>query len=331
MIHNDGVVLLTVIWIMTILSIMALSMSRTIRADITLTRYTVAKLRADALAWAGVLYSMDQIREDTQDKDSSQFDTMLACGIRLEDGQSLEEIFEKIALKGGYFDVGYRDMSGFQDEERKINLNAITIRNDSVLIHLIMLLGYGEEQARTIAVSVIDWHDADEAPDRPRSKNRPFENIEELLLVEGVSPEIYSRMKEFVTVFPVKALELKINPATASETVIRAVARSVAGSYGTAGLSDADNLARKMIDYRKGNDGQEGTPDDRRIGLNELGLNAGERSVFLMMNQFVTPVSRYFRVRVRGLEKTASVASTIEAVIDRDELAIASWRQGADL
>jgi hypothetical protein len=86
-----------------------------------------------------------------------------------------------------------------------------------------------------------------------------------------------------------------------------------------------------MIDYRKGNDGQEGTPDDRRIGLNELGLNAGERSVFLMMNQFVTPVSRYFRVRVRGLEKTASVASTIEAVIDRDELAIASWRQGADL
>lgn len=360
-IHEEsGTILVSVIWIMVVLSVLAVSLSWKTRMAISLSRYALAKLRADALVWSGLLYSLDQLRADTNDSQSSQSDTMLACGVRLEEGETPEDRFGQIFLsdddrRTGYLQIGYslREsageslsvMYGFADEERKINLNALTVRNDSILRHLLAVLGF-PDAAEAIAASVIDWHDADDKPARSpvgseseeyetlpvvyRLKNSPFENLEELLLVKGVSFEMYARLKEFTTIFPLKARDLKINLATAPEIVIRAVARSVAESTGNTDSADADDLAGKIVRHRRGPDGREGTLDDREIRLEELKLTARERSIFLMMGPLVTRVSEYFRVRIRGVEKTLGVVSTGEAVISREDLSVVLWRREVD-
>jgi general secretion pathway protein K len=90
------------------------------------------------------------------------------------------------------------------DESGKVPINAPQVEED--LLQRIMLnLGYDEDVAATVSDSILDWRDEDdlhrtngaeddyyEDLDRPyQSKDAPFSTIEELLLVRGVTDEMY--------------------------------------------------------------------------------------------------------------------------------------------
>ncbi|HOW35221.1 MAG TPA: type II secretion system protein GspK [Candidatus Omnitrophota bacterium] len=333
---------------MVILSFLAVGLGRRTSIDLALTKFAVGQSRASNLAWAGLMYAIDQIKKDSEDSAAAGLDTAYLCGITLEEGQVPEDIFKEVRLGDGRFDVSFvtqdpltglkKTHYGLRDEEGRININALSRQNYNVLSSLISVLGFEDVLAETIAMAAVDWRDSDAAATNApsateeseysyRCKNFFFESPEELLLLKGMTPEIYSKVKNYVTVFPQDDSRLMINMNTAPEIVIRALARSKAGFQTNTELSDADSMAAKIISYRRGEDGQEYTSDDRKIIANELGLNQKEMAIFLSLSGSVTDVSNYLRVRAVGKDEGLGIDSVLEAVIDRNDLSIVFWQK----
>ncbi|UCD14897.1 MAG: general secretion pathway protein GspK [Candidatus Omnitrophota bacterium] len=109
------------------------------------------------------------------------------------------------------------------DEESKININKAP---GEILANL---AGLDEE----LAAAIVD------------SPLRPFELKEEVLLVEGITPDIYNQFKDIVTVYGDGA----VNINTAGEDVFRV-------------LGFDDDLIESVKAYRCGPDFEEGTEDD---------------------------------------------------------------------
>ncbi len=232
---------------------------------------------------------------------------------------------------------------GFSDEDRKINLNALNAANSPIFRELLLLLGADSYTADVIAAASVDWHDADsevslgnlgeegrvyESLKRPyKCKNRPFDQVEELLLVKGMTPELFARVREFVTVFPKDGAQFLINGSTASPLVLRSLARSVTGLPTNTDLADADSLVRKLVVFRAGPDGREATADDRGLDPENIPLTARERAVYLTMARYMTGVSQFVRVRIRGVEGKGKVSCRIDSVIDRRKLSVVSWNR----
>lgn len=142
-----------------------------------------------------------------------------------------------VALGGGQF--SYR----ITDEESRIDLNRTP---PDRVDRLLSVLGLDKQVRDTIVDSLQDWQDADEEhrlngaesedtylrlPVPYRSRNAPLEDINELLQIHGVTPEIYygrdrePALRDYVTVHG----SGKVNINTAPETALRAL-----------GLSDAE-------------------------------------------------------------------------------------------
>ncbi|MFH1441616.1 MAG: helix-hairpin-helix domain-containing protein [Candidatus Omnitrophota bacterium] len=109
------------------------------------------------------------------------------------------------------------------DEERKININIAS------LDEITRLPGLNPELAQKIFSSTL----------------RPFALKEELLLVDGISEEIYDGLKDFITIYT----EGRVNINTAPAEVLLA-------------LGFDDSLITKIEDFRAGQDKEEATEDD---------------------------------------------------------------------
>ncbi len=349
---NTGAVLLVVLWTLLILSVLAVSLGRNASIELSLVKHAIAKAKSKYLAWAGIIYAMDQIRQDSGDPASNQQDTLYRCAIPSHQGKTPEELFKEQVLRDGHFSIQHleedgmsavpKTFYGLRDEERKINVNVLTPGNVMILSALLVDLGLDEGIARTIAFSVLDWKDEDDTIskegysaedayymglDRPyHCKNRPLDSREELLLVKGMTPEIFDQVKDFVTIFP-QSGNLKINFDTVSEKALRACAGAFSGSLTNTESSDADSLVRKMLDYRRGEDGEESTADDRLIALNSMGLNAKETVLFLMVSQFQTRRSDYIHIQSHGVEQNRDVQTQIDTIVNRDDLSITYWHR----
>ncbi len=118
------------------------------------------------------------------------------------------------------------------DESAKIDLN---VANEVLLRSLFINIGGADpDLAAHIADAIQDWRDADDLT-RPNGAeeadyraaglkyepaNAPFETVTELARVMGVTPAIYARVADSLTVFSRQA---GINTATASRTVLLAL------------------------------------------------------------------------------------------------------------
>jgi len=178
-----------------------------------------------------------------------------------------EDIFNEIELADGTFTISYQASRyapyaegiryGLIDEERKININKVpydVLRNFFEIVEEVSL-----EEASDIAASIIDWRDADDNPEDDGAesgyyfaldlpypcKNADFEVLEELLMVKGMSEEIFNKVKDRLTVHGDGA----VNINTADELVLQSMGMS-------------EDLAEKIIHFRKGSDGEEATGDD---------------------------------------------------------------------
>lgn len=351
--NHSGIILLIVLWILMILSMLAVGLGRRASIDIALTKYQIAREKTDYLAWGAFNYALNLVKKNSEETGKEKADTLYACGIRLKDGQTPENIFSNVAMGEGDITISYepkglqppnRVYYGLSDEERKINLNALTDQNYKVLSHLIVLSGFSEEKAMSIAASAVDWKDTDSnvthspygAEDndymslsRPyHCKNMPFDSVEELMLVKGMASEIYDKIKNVITVFPQEEAGLTINIHTATDIVIKALARLYTGAMTNTETADADSLTEKILSSRRGEDGQEMTADDRFIEQTDLGLNAKENVIFLAMQSQMTKEARFLRMNIKARDKQSDIENQIEAVITRDDLSIIYWRRG---
>lgn len=116
-------------------------------------------------------------------------------------------------------------LSGYmEDEQSRVNLNGLL--ESEVAVNRFIRLCNNLEVDTGFVPALMDWIDADfdvrypdgaeEHYETYRVANRPMVDISELLLVKNVTPEIYNRLKPYITVLPVTT---NLNVNTISEAV----------------------------------------------------------------------------------------------------------------
>ena len=186
---ETGVILVALLWILTALSVIALSFSRESFVEVAAARNSQSLEASYFLARAGIettIYRLMQKRRTAPVKRAELQETPDPIDLGFMTGE----------LGGGAYQVDIQDESG------KINLNTVS---EQQLRGLMEALGINKEDGDTIVDSILDWRDADnlhhlngaeddyyETLNPPyEAKNGRFETTEELLLVRGVTPTYF--------------------------------------------------------------------------------------------------------------------------------------------
>ena len=196
-------------------------------------------------------------------------------------------------------------MYGVSDEERKININTASIEVLQRLVETV--LGYEKEEAKKLAISIVDWRQYGETEiegflssnyysnlEYPyEEKKAPFERIEELLLIGGIDEGVYRKLSDFLTVYG----DGPVNLNTASKAVLTAT-----------GLTDG--LVNKLIIARRGQDGLEATQDDytfnQETNFNQVAVDFGfsleeRRELNALIGQYLLGTqSQFFRIESKA-------------------------------
>ncbi len=191
--HNsEGAVLVVVLWVMMAMSMLALSFSTSIRTEVDAARNVVDQKESYYLARAGIEYAIYKAIE-------AQTAFARIQQRREGDLQAIPPVLT------GYIDLplargGARVQIG--DETGKMNVN---LAPGYLLYNLLIMVGLEEAEADMITDSIEDWRDRDDlnrlngaesnyyqALQEPYlAKNGLFDVPEDLLLVKGITPEIY--------------------------------------------------------------------------------------------------------------------------------------------
>lgn len=242
---NKGTVLMVTLWILAILSLLAIGIGFRATIDLRLVGYRIDSLKAYEIAKAGVIYAINEIANDK----SNDTDTLWECGITLGPDETFDGKFRNIKMGEGHFDV-----TSIEDQERKININRAP---RPVLMNLLS----GAANAGELADNIKAWRGPlpnEEAPSISAKdysgkdyacKGAPFDVIAELLLVKDIMPEIYygqdlaNGLANLATVYGPE--EFKVNINTIDETSLAAVLASVELDRG---------VAASIVEYRAGID-----------------------------------------------------------------------------
>jgi len=125
--------------------------------------------------------------------------------------------------------IGDRDCDVYlSSENAKININGLNDKNREFLVNFLKKREVEASDADIITDSILDWMDANDLthingaedgyygslPDPYKSKDAPFYSIEEMTLVQGVTPEIFENIKDFITVYGDKEISVNVNLAS---------------------------------------------------------------------------------------------------------------------
>ncbi|MBF0484432.1 MAG: general secretion pathway protein GspK [Candidatus Omnitrophica bacterium] len=256
---KNGSVLIFAIWTLSLLVVFASYVGLRIRQRAEVIARLEERSLLRNLVEAGVKRSISIIKND-----------VMKNGIEpcLERKQGLLNNpvrFGKKELANGYFEIERVDynlsgeplINGLDDEEAKINLNLSDWTVIKRLFQNVLVLK--DAEATTLADAVVSWRDigdanikgfySDEYYKRLQNpyevKHAEFESLDELLLLEGMTPEAYEKILPFVTIYG----SGQVNFNTASRTVFLAL--------GMDGV-----LVDKILQARRGVDGKEYTRDD---------------------------------------------------------------------
>jgi len=200
--EESGVALILVLWTFAVLAVLAAEFARAMRDDAQSTLNFRQETMGHYVAIAGIneaILAISSARE-------SDFDPAVDVDTLHEDEQSGRSTMQTLLQGDGQWVHATFDGVPYelraQDEGGRVPLNDA----DDEMIRLIMLnLGYTELEAETVSDSILDWTDDDdlhrpngaedqyyEALPRPyRARNGPFESVEELLLVRGVTQQMF--------------------------------------------------------------------------------------------------------------------------------------------
>jgi general secretion pathway protein K len=240
MINRRGVALIMTLWVMILLSSIAFQFIYSVRTEINATRNLKEMVKDYYLAYAGVNLGISELINRWDFNYIDEYGNMVFRnrGILLEEDKEPPKR-DNIPLESGL--ISYE----IEDEESKININ---FAPREVIWNLLRELDVEIEKRDIIADSILDWIDKNhehringaeddyyESLTNPyEAKDAPFDSINELLLVRGITKEIFDKLKKYVTV-----VGSNININTSSEIVLKSVL--------------GENVAREVIYYRKKN------------------------------------------------------------------------------
>ena len=215
--NRAGTALMITLWVMVILSSVALTFSYHTRLDLRMSTYQVQRMQARFLAHAGVTRALALLRDDLlKDHDLLEDEGLVELDNEdkgfvydayAESWGSEEDLIKDVEYGGGTFTVRIIDLNS------RLNLNAGWVTAD-ILARLLETLGLEEDPAKRLAALMVDWRDPDNNtsdagqdnlnesgtedefwnPDQHPSdvqevgpqfvlKNAPFDTMEEVLLL----------------------------------------------------------------------------------------------------------------------------------------------------
>lgn len=206
--QQRGIALVIVLWIVALLSVIAASLAYSMRTETALATHTVERAQARALAEAGVMYAIVQVLNRT---DTAKWPM---------DGSEREWRFGP-----GIVRIRTIETAGMID---------LNFANRGLLEGLLVSAGTVEEERTALLDAIEDWRDRDnlrhlhgaEADDYRAAgralgpKNAPFESVEELQQVLGMTPQLYRKIAPALTVFSNREA---INPTFAPPEVLGGV------------------------------------------------------------------------------------------------------------
>lgn len=206
---QGGVALVLVLWMVALLSVIAGNFAYSMRSEAQITHNQLQVAQAKALADAGVQRALFELMKPPTSLQRWQGD-----GVPHE-----------LVLAGTTVRIVILDESG------KIDLNTAS---DTLIRSLFRSVGLSDEESAALLDAVLDWRDndmlrrpngAEEADYRAVGRNyspanAPFETVDELRLVQGVTPELYRKLAPALTVYSRQA---GVNVATAPKEVLLAI------------------------------------------------------------------------------------------------------------
>ena len=193
LVNESGVALMVVLWVMAILMIVATGFVYAVKVDSAETRNFKDEAEAHYLASAGVDVGIAMISRD--------YDLVCDENGRLvfrKKGNS-----EPLDIEDSSFELGGGRVSyTIEDERGKININSAS---RDIVSELLRITGVEQAERDMIADSLLDWIDSNDEhhlngaetayysslANPYKAKNGPLDTIEELLLVRGMTPEIF--------------------------------------------------------------------------------------------------------------------------------------------
>ena len=217
--RSRGVILPVVLFVLVLIGLLAAMFAFRVHADLAATQAMAFRLQTRLAAEAGVERVKLLLRTARFDRgvwyhNPDLFNRIIvfAHGREPRVAGSSEEFDEKMVYR---FSIVADDPAddkefvrfGITDEASKLNLNAQTTTETQLLKLVSGAVGDNDQvDPQKIVDAIIDWRDADADPhgedpgtegdyyrsmEKPyRVKNGPFDTVEELLLVKGVTPEI---------------------------------------------------------------------------------------------------------------------------------------------
>lgn len=322
-------VLIITVWVLALLSFFAAGLSSAARAQMRYARHMQDRVQMYYLARAGVEKALAVLTDEPEDEKLAE--ELLSFTCFKQPAFNNLEMFNAAPIPSGegFVTLGYdvnigvskgkAPLYGVMDESSKIDINAVS---KGVLAGMLKNTAEIEkDQADEIAQAIIDWRQGTESAEVKEyyqglefpyeNKGAKFEVHEELLLVRGMTPEIFSCIKDIITVYNTE----KVNINTAGYDVFFAL-----------GLNR--RLSERVTEYRLGTDGVIGTEDDKVFktpnDLRNIGFLFTEDSLqvnSLISNDLVKTHSDTYRIRSFGHTSADKEASSmlIECVVKINE------------
>ena len=204
-----GIALILVLWIMTLLMLIASSFIYAMRTDVVIVANSVARAQLEAAADAAVQRGVFEIFKPPQ-----------LPGRWAADGVAQTWSYQGIAVE-----VSMTDESG------KIDINTAS---DALLRGLFLAQGLKEDEAASLTDAILDWRDPDSlkrlrgaeeaeyvaAGYTYKPANAAFQSNEELRLVMGMTPELYEKVAPLITIY---SRQPGINASIAARGVLLAL------------------------------------------------------------------------------------------------------------
>jgi general secretion pathway protein K len=184
---EEGVALLMVLWVLTVLMVIVLSFSFMAKTETLATLSFKEGVEKKFLAEAGIERGMVEMLYRRQNLNSGDSELWKTNSTPYSD-----------QLGNGKYTVRIMDESG------KLDINTLNDSSAIIFRNLLINSGVKAEDADTITDSVLDWKDADDLhrlhgaesdyylslPNPYKAKNADFDTVEELLMVKGMTREI---------------------------------------------------------------------------------------------------------------------------------------------
>ena len=298
---EKGVALILTLLIAAILVTLIVETNYSTQVDVRIAGNSRNDLQASYLAKSGVNIAISYLKYDGQ---NSETDNLTEDWAKSYPPFPVGEGFVKVMI---------------EDENAKINVNETMMEDgkiDPKIYNALSILFQRTEVDMEILDSLIDWIDPDDEPqpegaegyyygslDPPyECKNGPLDTLSELLMIKGVTDEVYGKISGYLTIYS----NGRINVNTASKEILMCLDDEI-----------DEEIAEGIIQYR------EEKPFDTKGELKDV-LN--DDDLYGRIESIIDVKSNAFNVVSIG--RVERVEKVVRAVIDREggQISYRYWR-----